>query len=180
MAYQIARRILVAVVAIPLTILVVYVGRWLLVGLLAALAVLGAREFYRLAAHRGVQAFSAGGYLAAALIPIATFLALPVGAGLPARWMAFGGALWLLGLMAASLGRPLDQRPLAAIAVTAMGALYAGGLPAFLLLLRYPQGGASAVGATALALLPLVGTWICDTAAMAGGAALGGAKLAPA
>lgn len=180
MPRQLARRIAVAAVAIPATIGVVYIGGWLLVATLAALGVLGARELYQLATHRGIRAFTGCGYLGAALIPVAAFLALPAGSGLAARWLAFGAALWLICVMSvATLTRPADQGPIAAIAVTTVGALYAGGLPAFLLLLRHPAGVENALGATALAFLPLVGTWICDTAAMAGGAAFGGPKLAP-
>lgn len=179
MPHQLARRIAVAAVAIPATIGVVYIGRWLLVATLAAFGVLGAREFYRLAARRGISAVSGWGYLGAVLIPVATFLTLPAGVGMAARWPAFGAALWLMGVMSMALTRPPDQGSIAAIAVTTAGVLYAAGLPAFLLLLRHPAGGAGALGATALVFLPLGGTWICDTAAMAGGAALGGPKLAP-
>lgn len=180
MAHQLARRIAVAAVAIPATVGVVYVGGWLLVAVLAALGVLGARELYQLAARRGIRAFAWSGYAGAGLLPVVAFVALPGGLGLAARWLAFAVVLWLFAVMTvATARRPPDQGPLAGIAVTVIGALYAGGLPAFLLLLRHAREAAPALGATALAFLPLVGTWICDTAAMAGGVAFGGPKLAP-
>jgi phosphatidate cytidylyltransferase len=71
-------------------------------------------------------------------------------------------------------------RPLTAIAVTLFGALYASGLLSFLIAIRH--GGIAVVRPAAyflLTLLPLVITWICDTAAMAVGSALAGPKLAP-
>ena len=66
-----------------------------------------------------------------------------------------------------------------AVSVTAFGALYAGGLPAFLLWLRHGAVSRSAWAATWLVFLPLALTWISDTLAMIGGSLVGGAKLAP-
>jgi phosphatidate cytidylyltransferase len=60
------------------------------------------------------------------------------------------------------------------------GTLYAGALLAFLVAIRHgPHSDAHPRGSFALALLPLVITWVCDTAAMAAGTLLGGPKLAP-
>jgi len=58
-------------------------------------------------------------------------------------------------------------------------ALYAGGLPAFLLVLRDADAAASAWGGTAVVFFPLAVVWACDTAAMAAGFGIGGPKLAP-
>ena len=89
--------------------------------------------------------------------------------------------LWILVLMTAALAtRTPQQKPLSSVAVTLFGACYASGLLAFVIPLR--TGGSpapSAWGGTWLVLLPLVATWICDTAAMAAGSAIGGPKLAP-
>jgi phosphatidate cytidylyltransferase len=74
--------------------------------------------------------------------------------------------------------RPSD-RPLAAVGVTLFGALYAGGLLAFILLLRHPVVPLERAAATGLVFLPLVLIWVCDSLAMAGGSAIGGPKLAP-
>jgi phosphatidate cytidylyltransferase len=66
------------------------------------------------------------------------------------------------------------------VAITVFGALYASALPSFLITIR--QGASAAEHSwplAVLALLPLVLTWICDTAAMAAGSAIGGPKLAP-
>jgi phosphatidate cytidylyltransferase len=180
MAHHMVRRVAVAVVAIPATVGLLYLGGWVLTLALAALGVLGALEFYRLASLRQVRALVLPGTAGAALLPVMAWLTLPSGYALGPRWLAFVVAGWLIGVvgMASATRRP-DEGPMAAVGVTVLGALYAGGLPAFLLLLRYPTSPAGAAAGTALALLPLVITWVCDSLAMAGGAALGGPKLAP-
>jgi phosphatidate cytidylyltransferase len=180
MAHHLVRRVAVAVIAIPATVGLLYLGGWILAIALAVLAVLGALELYRLAAVRQVRALVLPGAVGAALLPVAGWLTLPSGYGLEARWLAFLVAWWLIGVVgvAAATRRP-DQGPTAAVGVTVLGALYAGGLPAFLLVLRHAPASPSAAAGTALALLPLVVTWICDSLAMGGGALFGGPKLAP-
>jgi phosphatidate cytidylyltransferase len=180
MAHHMVRRVAVAVIAIPATVGLLYLGGWVLAGALAALGVLGALELYRMAAVRQVRALVLPGTIGAALLPMAGWLTLPSGYGLEAGWLAFLVAWWLIAVVgvAAATRRP-DQGPTAAVGVTVLGALYAGGLPAFLLALRHAPGVPSAAAGTALALLPLVVTWICDSLAMGGGALFGGPKLAP-
>src|SRR5260370_11741450 len=167
-------------VAIPLTILIIWQGGWVLAALLAVLGVLGTREVYSLARRQGVAALTSPGYLAAAAIPLATYWAR----GSELHWaesLIFAGALWLMLVLGAALSaRGPDRHPLAAVSVTVFGALYASALPAFLLAIRH---GAAAperrLPFAWLVLFPLALTWICDTAAMAAGAAIGGAKLPP-
>ncbi len=172
------RRILVAAVGIPLALLIVYVGGWALAGLLAVFGVLGANETYRLALRGGVRPLAVTGSLGAAAMPLAT--AASLGGARP------GGGLWALavaGWVMLTVGlaarRGPGERPLAAIGITLFGAAYAGGLPAFLLVLRHGGVASSAWAATWLVFLPLAVVWICDSLAMAGGAVVGGAKLAP-
>ena len=180
MAHQLARRIGVAAVGIPATIGLIYLGGWALVAVLAALGALGALELYRLAARQGVRALVIPGCAGAALFPAAAWLTMPAGPALAPRWFAFLIALWLISVMASAVAtRGPSDGPIAAVGVTVLGALYAGALPAFLLLLRHPATPVAAVAGTALALFPLVLTWVCDTFAMAGGALIGGPKLAP-
>jgi len=57
--------------------------------------------------------------------------------------------------------------------------MYAGGLPAFLLLIRHGQLPPRSWAGAWLVFFPLVVTWVCDTAAMFGGRTFGGPKLAP-
>jgi phosphatidate cytidylyltransferase len=179
MAHHLTQRILVAAIGIPATFALLYFGGWLLSGALAALGVLGALEFYRLAGARGHRPLALPGTVGAALMPLAAWAGQ---AGSLGSWQgpAVGGALWLTAVHAAAMVRRRpEQGPMAAVGITVFGALYAGGLPAFLLILRHFPGTPSPWAGAALAGLPLVLTWICDTGAMAGGAWIGGPKLAP-
>ncbi|MGH7753541.1 MAG: phosphatidate cytidylyltransferase [Gemmatimonadales bacterium] len=186
MSGNLIRRIAFAVVAIPAVLVVLYAGGWILVGLLAILGMLGTRELYGLARQQQVHALEALGLFGALLLPVAqgTWVLARVApcAQCPgtSSWIVLL-ALWLMGvLVAATRARAPGQRPLAAVAVTVFAPLYASGLLSFVLLLRHAADAplASRAGLW-IAALPLVLTWICDTAAMAAGKLIGGAKLAP-
>ncbi|MBI4420076.1 MAG: phosphatidate cytidylyltransferase, partial [Gemmatimonadetes bacterium] len=165
---------------IPATIGLIYLGGWALVAGLAVLGALGALELYRLATRQGVRALVVPGLIGAALLPVGTWLVLPAGYGAGPRWLGLLLAFWLISVMGVAVAtRGPSDGPTAGVGVTVLGALYAGGFPAFLLLLRHPDAGLGAPAGTALACLPLVLTWVCDTLAMAGGALIGGPKLAP-
>ncbi len=66
MSSNLIRRIVVAAIAIPTAIAVVYVGGWALTGLLAVFAALGSAELYRLADRKGMRPIEDLGYVAAA------------------------------------------------------------------------------------------------------------------
>lgn len=172
-------RIAFAVPAIGVTVLVLRLGGWWLAGTLAVLGVLGAREVYQLARRKGVEPLDEAGYLSAAVVPLATMLAGRRGTWAEGAW--YVGVLWLLALFViAMVARGPGRRPLAAVAVTFAGALYAAAPLAFLIPIRH--GAVSETQPSAyflLTLLPLVLTWICDTAAYGAGVAVGGPKLAP-
>jgi len=165
-------RIAFAVVAIPAAVLIIYAGGWTLAAALAVLGILGTREVFILARRQGIVAIDSLGYLGAAAIPIG------LASSFAFSW-PYALSAWLLLVMVAALAlRAPGDKPLPAVALTIFAPLYASWLPAFLLTLR---GGAGVTrwGGTWLALLPLVATWVCDTAAMGAGAAIGGPKLAP-
>ncbi len=173
-------RIAVAVPAIALTLVVVWSGGWVLAAVLGSLGVLGAREVYDLARRQDIAPLNSLGYIGAAAIPFAALLAqqsrLYGGDAL-----AFIGALWLLGLLAEALiTRPPDRRPLASVAVTVFGCLYASALLAFIVPIRHGlHSDAHPRASVALVLFPLAVTWIGDTCAMAAGTLFRGPKLAP-
>jgi phosphatidate cytidylyltransferase len=180
MSRNLVQRIAFAVVAIPAVVGLIWWGGWPLAGILALLGVLGAREVYDLARRQQIDALDGVGLIAAAAIPLATYWAK----GSETRWAEpaiFIGALWMLVVL--SVAMPLrgpGRRPLPAVAITVFGALYASALPAFLIAIRHAaNAGLRSWPLAVLALLPLVLTWICDTAAMAAGSLIGGAKLAP-
>ena len=173
-------RIAFAVPAIAGTLVVLRLGGWVLAAFLACLGLLGTRELYHVARRQGVEPLDGLGYAAAAVIPFATVWAT----GSPEHWAEpaiFVGALWLLAVLtAATVARGPERRPLAAVAVTVFGVLYASALLAFTVAIRHgDHSEAHPVGSTALVVMPLALTWICDTCAMAAGTWLGGPRLAP-
>ncbi len=159
---NLVQRIAVAVVAIPLVIGVVWLGGWVLAALLAVLGVLGAQEVYDFARRQSIEPLERTGWLAAAGIPLLADWAK----GSETHWAEpaiYLGAIWLMFAMTLAMARRGPTgRPLASVAITMFGCLYASGMLAFL-----------------ITLFPLVITWVCDTAAMAAGTAVGGRKLAP-
>ncbi len=180
MSTNLVQRIAFAAVAIPLALGVIWLGGWPLAAVLAALGVLGTREIYDFARRQGIEPLGWLGYAAAAVAPLATYWAK----GSEQHWAEpalFVGALWLMAvLIAGMLARGPERRPLAAVAVTVFGALYASALLSFLIAIRHGSGsGTQRTAFTWLVIAPLAITWICDTCAMAAGAAIGGPRLAP-
>jgi len=180
MSRNLVQRIAFAVVAIPVTIAVIWWGGWLLAGVVAALGVLGTREVFDLARHHAIEPLEGIGYAAAAVIPLAAYGAMgPSAPGPGLAW--YVGALWVMGVMTLAMRlRGPSGHPLAAVAITIFGPLYAAALPSFLIAIRHGAGiGTGDTRAAALVMFPLALVWICDTAAMAAGSAFGGPKLAP-
>ncbi|HWC73123.1 MAG TPA: phosphatidate cytidylyltransferase [Gemmatimonadales bacterium] len=177
---NLVQRIIVAAIAIPAVIAIVWIGGWVLAATLAVLGVLGAREVYDFGRRQGFEPLDRTGWLAAAGIPLLAYWAK----GSELHWAEptlYLGALWLMATMVIAMARRGPTgRPLTSVSVTVFGCLYASGLLAFLIAIRH---GSQAVTRPAayvlLTLFPLVITWICDTAAMAVGEAVGGPKLAP-
>ncbi|MDH4046056.1 MAG: phosphatidate cytidylyltransferase [Gemmatimonadota bacterium] len=171
------RRVAVAAVAIPVALGLVRVGGWLLVAALAALAVLGTLELFRMAAARGGHPFPLLGAGVAGLMPVAVHTAL--GGDLTPRMVAFAGVAWVIVVMtAAVLRRAPEARPLEAVTTTLVAPVYTGLMPSFVLLYRHGTT-AEPWAATWLVFLPLVSVWICDSAAMTVGGIVGGPKFAP-
>jgi phosphatidate cytidylyltransferase len=177
---NLVQRIAVAVVAIPLVIGIIWLGGWTLAATLALLGVLGAREIYDFARRQGIEPLERTGWLAAAAIPLLAYWAK----GSEVHWAEpalYLGAVWLMFTMAiAMLRRGPTGRPLSSVSITLFGCVYASGMLAFLIAIRHGSAAATRpVAYVLLTLFPLVITWICDTAAMAVGTAVGGPKLAP-
>ncbi len=177
---NLAQRIAVAAVAIPLALVVVWYGGWLLVALVAAVAVLGTRELYGLFRSTGGHPLEGAGLVAAAILPPLAYVALTEAHGLVAGVWPYAAGLWLVFVLSVTLAaRPPTARPLTAAAVTVFGVCYTAALPAFLLDLRHAAHPERSWAGAWLVFFPLVVTWVCDTAAMFAGRAIGGAKLAP-
>jgi phosphatidate cytidylyltransferase len=118
----------------------------------------------------------------AALLPLLVYGA---GTSVESRTWAWHAApyvfaLWVILLLTWVLAaRRPAERPLSVAAITLLAVVYTGALPAFLLAIRHGQHGLRSWPGAWLVFFPLVVTWVCDTAAMFGGRAIGGPKLAP-
>jgi phosphatidate cytidylyltransferase len=176
------RRVGFAVVAIPLALAVIWYGGVLLALVLAAVAVLGARELFDLAARQGIRAIRPFGLIsAAALAPLtyAGFVSPGFHANLVAQW-PYAAAVWLIALLTMVLARRTPaEKPLASAAITFLAVVYTSALPAFLIAIRHNRFPERSWAGAWLVFFPLVVTWVCDTAAMFGGRTFGGPKLAP-
>lgn len=181
MSSNLGKRLAVAGVGVPLCALVTWVGGVAFVAGLGAAAALGYREFAAMMRGAGTRVLVLPGGVAAFLFPIAVFIG-----GLK------GGGLYAAGLMLAFPALALatvelSERPIRATACTTFGVFYVGGLLALGVPLRegdplLPLAGEATAGrmaATLLFFLPVVITWLADTAAYLGGRAFGKRPLAP-
>lgn len=179
---NLVRRIGFAVVAIPLALLLVWAGGWPLAILVATVAVLGARELFDIAAKQGNHALRGVGLALAGATPLLTYAAIanaPMRVWLDQSWGYLLAGVVLVLLFEALRSRAPDARPLAALSITLFTIAYCGFLPSFLLQLRHGRFALWSWGGTAMVFFPLIVTWVCDSAAMLGGRAFGGAKMAP-
>jgi phosphatidate cytidylyltransferase len=179
---NLVRRIGFAVLAIPLALAVVWYGGWPFALLLGLAGVLGARELFDLAARQNIRPIQPLGLATAGLIPVVVYSALtrPELGPWIAKWWPYLPALWLIVLLSWVLAaRAPTERPLSAASVTLLAVAYTAALPAFLLAIRHTEYSIRSWSGAWLVFFPLVVTWICDTAAMFGGRALGGPKLSP-
>ncbi len=180
MASNLTQRVAFAAVAIPLALGVVWLGGWPLVVVVAAIAALGARELLAFARKQGIPPLDRTALISAAIVPALAYLGLTTMPGLAGwSWILFG--LWLILLLTMALfRRDPSEHPLTATAVSLLAVLYPAGLASFLLVIRHGQYPERSWAGAWLVFFPLVVTWVCDTAAMFGGKAMGGPKLWPA
>jgi phosphatidate cytidylyltransferase len=172
-----ARRILVAVVAIPIAVAAGYVGDLVLATVLSLLGGLGAWELFRLARANGTAAIEPIGIPLAALVPLATHA---VRMGWLDAPLAVGGALFVALTGALLWARSPGEKPLGAIAVTVFGVLYAGATLAYAYALRHHRFVVEPAAGAVLVFFPIALTWLSDTGAYAAGRAFGKRKLMPA
>ncbi|MEP6492979.1 MAG: CDP-archaeol synthase [bacterium] len=194
MSSELTRRTLFGVIAAPVAIAILLYGGAPLAALLAVASAIGAWEFFRIARASGLTPLDDIGVAVAGLIPLvvhARFLRLydPEGVVGPLSL----AAIVLLAFLAVSIWtRGVDGKPLSAVAVTAFGAAYTGGMLSFGYAIWYhPYAFASAplaLGGHAfslpsgglLLLLPVFTTWASDIGAYTAGRTLGRHKLIPA
>jgi phosphatidate cytidylyltransferase len=172
MASDLGKRLTVAAVGIPLTVVVTDLGgAWFAAGL-SVLAAVAVGEISRMFGARGDRFLTAPGVLLAAAYPL---LAHYLDWG--AAWLlTVAGLVLLVGV--ATLRIAPSDRPFQAAALTLASAVYVGGLISFGVILR-EEFGASALDGTLYFFLPVALTWLADTAAYFGGRAFGKRPLAP-
>jgi phosphatidate cytidylyltransferase len=181
MASELTKRVAVAAVGIPLAVLVLWIGGWILAVVLAAIAAGGAAEFYRLARERGVRPFAAAGAALAAM-PVLFTMVTPAAEAW--TWRLFVAAALLIAA-AAIFRRGVAGTPLTVTAVTVFAALFTGGTLLYAMLLRFMPVPAANVAwrswvGPALLAFPITLAWMGDTFAYFGGRAFGRRKLIPA
>jgi phosphatidate cytidylyltransferase len=154
----------------------VWLGGAPLTILLSVAAALAAWEYVRIAEAGGARPMMGWTVVLAVLLPLAVHAArlgyrLP-----PLSWLAM---LVPLLLTVALWTRGSEGKPLGAVAMTLFGALYTGGMLAFVYALRYHRFTVDALGGTLLVALPVVLTWLNDSGAFFAGKAFGKRKLMP-
>jgi phosphatidate cytidylyltransferase len=172
MASELTKRLTVAAVGIPVCIAVAYTGGVVFAAGLGILAYLGVGEIGAMLGERGRRQVTRVGAILAGLFPLAALIFGPHSIG----WLAAGCLLGLMGF--ATLRIPPAEMPFQTAALTFTAIIYVGGLLAFGVALREWLPGR--VEGTLLFFLPVVVTWVVDTAAYTGGRAMGRRKLAPA
>lgn len=180
MASNLTKRIAFAAVAIPVALGVVWYGGWALVLVVAAAAVLGARELLDFGRQLGVDPLTRTTLLSAALLPVLVYLALTSRPALVGNGWIYAG-LWLVAVLTVALVRRAPtEKPLTTSALSVFAIAYPAGLACFLIGIRHLRYGEQSWAGAWLVFFPLVITWVCDTAAMFAGKAIGGKKLWPA
>jgi phosphatidate cytidylyltransferase len=181
---ELGRRLAVAGVGIPFTVMILYLGGWYLTVVIGICALLATRELYALAAAQGVRPFFWIG------VPGSLGMVLLAGWGrsyqVAAPWelgLVFGA---LLLCSALSIGRRWPEgRPVAAVSVTILGILLGGGTLSFAVFLRHffdlpgSDGSAAALPGAFLVAFPMAVAWLGDTGAYFVGSLYGKRKLIP-
>jgi phosphatidate cytidylyltransferase len=169
---ELAKRVGVAFVGIPLTVALAYMGGYWLAGLIAAFAGLAAWEFCRMYSGHGVASAPAlAGILAALYVVLAATMP-------PASFLVWAVVITLAIAAGESIRRTPDSQPGLTVVTTVFGALYTGALLSFAVWIR-GLGVSPGLGGAAIVFLPVVVTWVGDTAAYFVGKGIGRHKFAP-
>lgn len=172
MTPELRKRLAVAGVGIPLCAAVVWVGGWLFTAGIATLAAVGAREMVNVLERGGRPVMTWPTAAAAAGLPVAA-----ASLGFAAAWTAAAAVAPAALALALARFSP-EEGPATAAALAAFAVLYVGGLLSFAVPLRTAHAPARTAG-TLVFFLPVVVTWIVDTAAYFGGRAWGRRPMAP-
>jgi phosphatidate cytidylyltransferase len=172
-----AKRLLVAVVGIPVAGLAVYLGGPWLAALVLAASVLTARELYRMAARKPSRPLAGLGMSIAAGLVLVAAASPGSGPGAGFALVIVVGLLVLLTVVIWTHG--VEGEPLLSVSTSLAGAVYAGGLLSYGIFLRHLPGTSGPLHGAALVFAPLLLTWSSDTFAYFAGRAWGTRKLIP-
>lgn len=162
-------RVLTALIGVPLLVGSLWLGGWVFITMVMAMAVVGMIESYRLLQRAGLPAYRAGGVVLGLLLVL-----LPIWS--PALPLTI---IWGVGLLVRAPFRrvPLSEAPMR-LAATFFGAVYPGALLGSLLALRLHPGMADRQTFW-LTLGLFVMVWTADTMAYVVGRLMGKRPLAP-
>ena len=177
---ELASRLIVAAVGIPMAVMIIYWGGWYLGGMMVVVSGISAAEYYSMAAAKGSKPIRWLG------IPLA--MALPAVATLYPTYAEFAQVAFALVLAGSLCAVALvlwirwpEGHPLGAAASTVGGAIYTGGTLSFWVLLRaLPEQSstvATAFDGAVLLIFPIWVTWLGDSFAYGLGTRFGKAKL---
>ena len=177
---ELTTRILAALVAAPLALVMIYLGGLPLAAFLAVLSAGCAWELYRMARNAGVDPVDPVDPLGVPMAGAVPLLVHAASIGVYRVTLAVAAVALLVVLATVIWARGTKRRPLGAAAITVFGVLYTGGLLSFGYALReYPYAIGDRAGSVLVAF-PLVLTWASDIGAFFVGRAVGGRKLIPA
>lgn len=177
---ELASRLIVAAIGIPMAVMIIYWGGWYLGILMAVASGFSASEYYSMAATRGSRPLRWLGIPVAVVLPLLAtahpnyhdFSRVAFGLVIAATLLALALAVWR---------RWPEGQPLSAAATTLGGALYTGGTLSFWILLRalpeQSSDAATAFDGAVLLIFPMWVTWLGDSFAYGLGTRFGKSKL---
>ena len=183
-AGQLGRRVSVAAVGIPLALILLYVGGWILTIVISGIALLATRELFSLGKVQGVLPFSGVGMAGSVALVLVAGATQSFSAAAPWQMGIVLGIFLLSSAMAVTLRWP-HGRPLAAISLTVVGVVMGGGCFSFAVFLWHLPAMAPWVGSglpflgLLMVAFPLAVTWVGDTLAYFMGKGFGRRKLMP-
>ena len=172
---ELTKRVLFALVGVPLTISLIYAGGWVLATALGVISALGAWELFRMMREGGNEPLEGAGIVLAASVPLmvhATYL------GVFRVTITVASMIFLVLAASVIWARGTARKPLVTLAVTVVGIVYPS-LVTYMYPLRYHDYAVGALAGTVVLMFPMVLTWATDTGAYAFGRMFGRHKLIP-